>query len=156
MGGMRFFSRAVWALFLALAANAFAEDATFNVMVEYETPDIVRKNVRLAMEAVFAPEEEILDSLKHVPKGGYVYFQAKTSQIKKGSPRKLTYALYDGGKNPIFRKTAYDTEAVPSEYSGLSNLLVIPVYREPKSDVMLARVVTSDGMETLDIDIPVR
>ena len=148
MGGMRIFSRAIWALFLALAANAFAEDATFNVMVEYETPDIVRKNVRLAMEAAFAPEEEILDSLKHV--------QAKTSQIKKGSPRKLTYALYDGGKNPIFRKTAYDTEAVPSEYSGLSNLLVIPVYREPKSDVMLARVVTSDGMETLDIDIPVR
>ena len=184
MGGMKCLSRAVMALVFALAANAFAEDVVamassgdyhqynsrirdvrpsaipedsrFNVMVEYETPELVRKNVRLAMEAEFATEEEILDSLKNIPKGGYIYFQVKTSQIKKGSPRKLTYSLYDGGKKPIFKKTAYDTEAVPSELNGVSNLLVIPVYGNPKSNVMLARVEARDGMETLDIDIPVR
>ena len=195
MGGMRFLSRAVWALFFAFAANAFAndvvatasngatvilhdngrweyhqnnskirdvresaipEDARFNVMVEYERPEQVRKNLRLAMEAAYATEEEIRDSLRTVPKGGYIYFQVKTSQIKKGMPRKLTYSLYDGSKKPIFTKTAYDTEAVPSEQRGVSNLLVVPVYGHPKSNVMLARVQTRDGMETLDIDIPVR
>ena len=164
MGGMSL-SRACTALFFAFVANSFAgdvresaipEDARFNVMVEYETPDLVRKNVRLAMEAEYATEQEILDSLKTVPKGGYIYFQVKTSQIKKGTPRKLTYSLYDGGKKPIFTKTAYDTEAVPSEQRGVSNLLVVPVYGHPKSNVMLARVQTRDGMETLDIDIPVR
>ena len=136
--------------------SAIPEDAKFNVMVEYESPDRVRKNIRLAMEAEFATEEEIKDSLRNVPKGGYVYFQVKTSQIKKGMPRKLTYFLFDGGKDPIFTKTAYDTEAVPSELSGVSNLLVIPVYGRPKSKVMLARVQARDGMETLDIDIPIR
>ena len=136
--------------------SAIPEDAKFNVMVEYETPDRVRKNVRLAMEADFATEEEIRDSLRNVPKGGYIYFQVKTSQIKKGMPRKLTYSLFDGSKKPIFKKTAYDTEAVPSEQRGVSNLLVVPVYGNPKSDVMLARVEARDGMETLDIDIPVR
>ena len=136
--------------------SAIPEDAKFNVMVEYETPERVRNNVRLAMEAEFATEEEIKDSLRKVPKGGYIYFQVKTSQIKKGMPRKLTYSLYDGSKTPIFRKTAYDTEAVPSEQSGVSNLLVVPVYGHPKSDVMLASVEALDGMETLDIDIPVR
>lgn len=165
MGGMKILSRACMALVFAFVANSFAgdvresaipEDARFNVMVEYETPDLVRKNVRLAMEAEYATEQEILDSLKTVPKGGYIYFQVKTSQIKKGTPRKLTYSLYDGGKKPIFKKTAYDTEAVPSEQNGVSNLLVIPVYGQPKSNVMLARVEARDGMETLDIDIPVR
>ena len=184
MGGMRL-SRACVALFFAFAANAFAndvvatasngatvilhdngrweyhqnnskirdvresaipEDARFNVMVEYERPEQVRKNLRLAMEAAYATEEEIRDSLRTVPK----------SQIKKGMPRKLTYSLYDGSKKPIFTKTAYDTEAVPSEQRGVSNLLVVPVYGHPKSNVMLARVQTRDGMETLDIDIPVR
>ena len=136
--------------------SAIPEDAKFNVMVEYENPERIRHNVRLAMEAEFATEEEIKDSLRKVPKGGYIYFQVKTSQIKKGMPRKLTYSLYDGGKNPIFTKTAYDTEAVPSELSGVSNLLVVPVYGRPKSKVMLARVQARDGLETLDIDIPVR
>ena len=136
--------------------SAIPEDAKFNVMVEYENPERIRHNVRLAMEAEFATEEEIKDSLRKVPKGGYIYFQVKTSQIKKGMPRKLTYSLYDGGKNPIFTKTAYDTEAVPSELSGVSNLLVVPVYGRPKSKVLLARVQARDGLETLDIDIPVR
>ena len=136
--------------------EATPEDAKFNVMVEYESPDRVRKNVRLAMEAEYATEQEIRDSLRAVPQGGYIYFQVKTSQIKKGFPRKLTYSLYDGGKKPIFTKTAYDTEAVPSEQRGVSNLLVVPVYGHPKSNVMLARVQARDGMETLDIDIPVR
>jgi hypothetical protein len=136
--------------------SAIPEDAKFNVMVEYEKPEQVRKNMRLAMEAAFATEEEIRDSLRTVPKGGYIYFQVKTSQIKKGMPRKLTYSLYDGSKKPIFTKTAYDTEAVPSEQRGVSNLMVVPVYGYPKSNVMLARVQARDGMETLDIDIPVR
>ena len=61
MGGMSL-SRACTALFFAFVANSFAgdvresaipEDARFNVMVEYETPDLVRKNVRLAMEAEY-------------------------------------------------------------------------------------------------------
>lgn len=136
--------------------SAIPEDAKFNVMVEYESAELARKNVRLAMEAEFATEEEIKDSLRNVPKGGYIYFQVKTSQIKKGMPRKLTYFLYDGGKNPIFTKTAYDTEAVPSDLNGVSNLLVVPVYGRPKSNVLLARVQARDGLETLDIDIPVR
>ena len=180
MGGMKILSRACMALVFAIAANVFAEDvvamasnqnnsrirdvresaipedAKFNVMVEYESPDHVRKNVRLAMEAEYATEQEIRDSLRAVPQGGYIYFQVKTSQIKKGFPRKLTYSLYDGGKKPIFTKTAYDTEAVPSEQRGVSNLMVVPVYGHPKSNVMLARVQARDGMETLDIDIPVR
>ena len=139
-----------------IRTSAIPEDAKFNVMVEYEKPERVRKNMRLSMEAEFATEAEILSAQKKVPQGGYIYFQVKTSQIKKGMPRKLTFFLYDGGKNPIFKKTVYDTEAVPSEQRGVSNLLVVPVYERPKSDVMLARVQARDGMETLDIDIPVR
>ena len=66
--------------------SAIPEDAKFNIMVEYEDPERVRKNVRLSMEADFATEEEIKDSLRKVPKGGYIYFQVKTAQIKKGIP----------------------------------------------------------------------
>lgn len=136
--------------------SAIPEDVKFNVMVEYEKPERIKKNIRLSMEAEYATEEEIMDAQRKVPKGGYIYFQVKTSQIKKGLPRKLTFHIYDGGKNPFFTKTVYDTEALPSEQHGISNLLVVPVYALPKSDVMLARIQARDGMETLDIDIPVR
>ncbi len=136
--------------------DAIPEDAKFNVSVLYESYDKLKKNVRMAMEADLATEEEIKDSLRKVPRGGMVYFQVATSQIKKGMPRELTYMLYDTGKKPIFTKTVSDTEATPSEDRGVSNLLVVPVYSRPKAKVMKARVQMARGNATLDIDIPIK
>ena len=135
--------------------SAVPKDARFEVSVLYESPDKVKKNVRMALEADFATEEEIKDSLRKVPKGGYVYFQVPTKQIKPGLTRELTYSLYDGGKKPIFTKTVRDSEATPSEDSGISNLLVVPVYGRPKSKVMQAKVEDRRNHATLDIDIPI-
>lgn len=135
--------------------DAIPEDAKFNVSVVYESYDKAKKNVRMAMEADFATEEEIKDSLRKVPKGGYIYFQVATQQIKKGMPRELTYMIFDKGKKPIFTKTVPDTEATPSEEHGISNLLVVPVYGRPKAKMLKARVQMAKGNATLDIDIPV-
>lgn len=136
--------------------EAMPEDAKFNVSVLYETPEKIKKNVRLAMEADFATEEEIKDSLRKVPKGGIIYFQVPTKQIKKGLNREFVYSLYDGGKKPIFTKTASETEASPSEDSSVSNLMIVPVYGRPKAKVMKARVESVKGKATLDIDIPIK
>ena len=136
--------------------SAVPKDARFEISVLYESPDKVKKNVRMAMEADFATEEEIRDSLRKVPKGGYVYFQVPTKQIKPGLTRELTYSLYDGGKKPIFTKTVRDSEATASEDAGVSNLLVVPVYGRPKSKVMQAKVEDRRNHATLDIDIPIR
>ena len=135
--------------------SAVPKDARFEVSVLYESPDKVKKNVRMALEADFATEDEIKDSLRKVPKGGYVYFQVPTKQIKPGLPRELTYSLFDGGKKPIFVKTVRDTEATPSEDAGISNLLVVPVYGRIKSKVMQAKVEDRSNHATLDIDIPI-
>ena len=136
--------------------DAIPEDARFNVSVLYESVDKLKKNVRMAMEADFATEEEIKDSLRKVPKGGLIYFQVATEQIKKGMSRTLTYTIYDKGKKPFFTKTVADTEATPSEDHGVSNLLVVPVYSKPKSKVLKARIQTTNGQATLDIDIPIQ
>ena len=135
--------------------SAVPKDARFEVSVLYESPDKVKKNVRMALEADFATEEEIKDSLRKVPKGGFVYFQVPTKQIKPGMVRELTYSLYDGGKKPIFTKTVRDTEATPSEDAGISNLLVVPVYGRVKSKVMQAKVEDRRNHATLDIEIPI-
>jgi len=136
--------------------SAVPKDARFEVSVLYESADKVKKNVRMAMEADFATEEEIRDSLRKVPKGGYVYFQVPTKQIKPGLERELTYYLYDTGKKPIFTKTVRDAEATPSEDAGVSNLLIVPVYGRPKAKVMRAKVEDRKNRATLDIDIPIR
>ncbi len=136
--------------------EAIPEDAKFNVSVLYESADKLKKNVRMALEADFATEEEIKDSLRKVPKGGIIYFQVPTKQIKKGLNREFTYSVYDKGKNPIFTKTVAETEATPSEDSGVSNLLVVPVYGRPKAKVMKARIENRAAKQTLDIDIPIQ
>lgn len=136
--------------------EAMPEDAKFNVTVLYESADKIRKNVRMALEADFATEEEIKDSLRKVPKGGVIYFQVPTKQIKKGLNREFTYSVYDKGKNPIFTKTVAETEATPSEDAGVSNLLVVPVYGRPKAKVMKARIENRAAKQTLDIDIPIQ
>ena len=136
--------------------EAIPEDAKFNVSVLYESADKLKKNVRMAVEADFATEEEIKDSLRKVPKGGVIYFQVPTKQIKKGLNREFTYSVYDKGKNPIFTKTVAETEATPSEDAGVSNLLVVPVYGRPKAKVMKARIENRAAKQTLDIDIPIQ
>ena len=136
--------------------EAIPEDAKFNVSVLYESADKLKKNVRMALEADFATEEEIKDSLRKVPKGGVIYFQVPTKQIKKGLNREFTYSVYDKGKNPIFTKTVAETEATPSEDAGVSNLLVVPVYGRPKAKIMKARIENRAAKQTLDIDIPIQ
>ncbi|MCQ2054833.1 MAG: DUF3157 family protein [Fibrobacter sp.] len=134
--------------------DAIPEDAKFNVSVLYESVDKVKKDVRMAMEADFATEQEIKDSLRRVPKGGIIYFQVPTHQIKKGMVRTLTYTIFDKGKKPFFTTTLPDTEATPSEDRGVSNLLVVPVYAKPKGKVLKAFVKTKKS--SLEIDIPIR
>lgn len=136
--------------------TAIPEDAKFEISIAYESVDKLKKDIRMAMDAEFATEEEIKDSLRSVPKGGIVYFQVPTKQIKPGMPRDLTYYIYDKGKNPIFSKTVRDTEATPSEDKGVSNLLVVPLYARPKVSVLKAKVISESTRSTLEFDIPVK
>lgn len=136
--------------------SAIPEDAKYQVSISYESVDKLKKDIRMAMDADFATEEEIKDSLRKVPMGGIVYFQVPTKQIKKGFVRELTYYIYDTGKNPVFSKTVRDTEATPSEDRGVSNLLVVPLYARPKSKVLKAKVVSESSRSTLEFEIPVK
>ena len=136
--------------------DAIPEDAKFNVSVVYDSYDKLKKDTRMALEADLATEEEIRDSLRRLPKGGMIYFQVATKQIKKGMPRELTYSVFDKGSKPIFKKTVPDSEATPSGEHGISNLLVVPVEKKPKSKLLKARVHMARGNATLDIDIPLR
>ncbi len=135
--------------------SAIPEDAKFEVTIAYESVDQLKKNIRMAMDADFATEEEIKDSLRKVPKGGIVYFQVPTKQIKPGMVRELTYSIYDKGKTPVFTQKARDTEATPSEDRGVSNLMVAPLYARPKSKVLKATVVSESTRSTLEFEIPV-
>ena len=136
--------------------SAIPEDAKFQITISYESVDKIKKDVRMMMEGELATEEEIRDSLRKVPKGGIVYFQVPTEQIKKGLVRELTYSIYDKGKAPIFSQVARDSEATPSESRGISNLLVVPLYAKPKSKVLKAKVVSESAKQTLEFDIPIK
>lgn len=137
--------------------SAIPEDAKFQITIQYESADKIKKDVRMMLEGELATEEEIRDSLRKVPKGGVVYFQVPTSQIKPGFTRELTYYIYDKGKKPIFSQTARDSEAKPTvESSKVSNLMVVPLYAKPKSKVLKAKVVSEAAKQTLEFDIPIK
>jgi hypothetical protein len=137
--------------------SAIPEDAKFQITVQYESANKIKKDIRMMMDGEFATEEEIRDSLRKVPKGGMVYFQVPTSQIKPGYTRELTYYIYDKGKKPIFSQTARDSEAKPTvESSKVSNLMVVPLYAKPKSKVLKAKVVSESARQTLEFDIPIK
>ena len=54
--------------------SAIPEDAKFQITVQYENANKIKKDIRMMMDGEFATEEEIRDSLRKVPKGGMVYF----------------------------------------------------------------------------------
>ena len=137
--------------------SAIPEDAKFQITIQYESANKIKKDIRMMMDGEFATEEEIRDSLRKVPKGGMVYFQVPTKQIKPGFTRELTYYIYDKGKKPIFSKTARDSEATPTpETSSISNLMVVPLYAKPKSKVLKAKVVSESARQSLEFDIPIK
>lgn len=136
--------------------DAIPEDAKFQITVLYESIDKLKKDTRMMLEGEFATEEEIRDSLRKLPKGGIVYFQVPTKQIKPGFVRELVYSIYDKGKKPVFSQRSRDSEATPSESHGVSNLMVAPLYAKPKSKVLKAKVVSESARQTLEFEIPVR
>ncbi len=136
--------------------SAIPEDAKFQITIQYESVDKIKKDVRMMLEGELATEEEIRDSLRKVPKGGIVYFQVPTKQIKPGFVRELTYYIYDKGKKPVFSQTARDSEATPSEDRGVSNLMVVPLYAKPKARVLKAKVVSESAKQTLEFEIPIK
>jgi hypothetical protein len=137
--------------------SAIPEDAKFQITIDYESIDKLKKDVRMMLEGELATEEEIRDSLRKLPKGGIVYFQVPTNQIKKGFVRELTYSIYDKGKSPIFSQTARDSDATPSaETSSVSNLMIVPLYAKPKSKVLKAKVVSEAAKQTLEFEIPIK
>ena len=136
--------------------SAIPEDAKYQITIAYESVDKLKKDTRMMLEGELATEEEIRDSLRKVPKGGIVYFQVPTNQIKKGLVRELTYSIYDKGKNPIFSQTVRDSEATPSDTRGVSNLLVVPLYAKPKAKVLKAKVVSESAKQALEFDIPIK
>lgn len=134
--------------------SAIPEDAKYQISVDYESVDKLKKDVRMAMEADFATEDEIKDSLRKVPKGGIVYFQVPKEQIKPGMVRDMTFYIYDKGKSPIFSQSTSDDRATQSESSKIMNLVVAPLYARPKSNVLKAKAVC--GRETIEFEIPIK
>ena len=54
--------------------SAIPKDMQTTVSIEYESADKLRKDMRMRMEAAFATEENIKDSLRTLPAGGIVHF----------------------------------------------------------------------------------
>ena len=73
--------------------SAIPKDMQTTVSIEYESADKLRKDMRMRMEADFATEENIKDSLRTLPAGGIVHFCVPEAQVHYGNPRTFTYTV---------------------------------------------------------------
>jgi len=131
-------------------------DAKTTISIQYESYAKLRKNLRLALEADLAPEEEILDSLRTLPKGGIIHFCVPTKQLNKRTSRSFTCTIWAGEKKPIYEETISDEAAVASGEVGVSYLLSVPVYGRPKVRNMTVRVENKAGRQSIDFDVPLK
>ena len=133
--------------------SAIPEDVKLVVTVEYEGLEKLKKDMRMRMEADFATEEEIKDSLRTLPKGGIVHFCAPTKQIHKGdAARMFTYTIWVG-KKQVYQDTFSESTAVASETAGVSDLLSVPLYAGIKGEKISARVSEKTGKRSIDFEI---
>lgn len=134
---------------------AIPESVKTTISVTYEGYDKLAKNLRLAMEADLATEEEINDSLRTLPKGGMVHFCIPTEQIDKNNPHDYVYILsYE--KTQLYRSVMSQSKAVDSDEKDISYLLSVPVYKKPKSGHLTARIETVDGKQDVEFDVPIK
>lgn len=135
--------------------SSIPEEAKVNIYVTHESYDKLRKNKRMALEADFAPEEEILDSLRQIPKGGIIHFCVPNKQLKPHAVKTYTYSVWTGGKKPVFQSTVADSDAVPSGEVGVSYLLSVPIHARLKVKTIKASIENKAGRQTLNFDVPV-
>lgn len=134
--------------------SAIPEDMRFQVTIEYESYDKLRKDTEMYLTALEVPPEVIRDSVRAIPRGGIVHFCVPTEQIRKGMPRTFVYSVFDG-KNQVFREAVPDAAARPSGKAGVSYLVSVPLFSRPKAKVLKAQVQSEDRMQTLDFDVPI-
>lgn len=134
--------------------SAVPEDMRFQVTVEYESYDKLRKDTEMYLTALETPLEIIRDSIRAIPRGGIVHFCVPTEQIRKGMPRTFVYSIFDG-KNQVYREAVPDAAAKPSGKAGVSYLVSVPLFSRPKAKVLKASVQSEDRMQTLDFDVPI-
>lgn len=138
-----------------LRPSSIPEEAKVKIYVMHESYEKLRKNKRLELEADFAPEEEILDSLRQIPKGGIIHFCVPTEQLKPHAVKTYTYSVWNGGNKPVFQTTKPDSEVEPSDESGVSYLLSVPIYSRIKVKTIKARIENKAGKQTVDFEVPV-
>ena len=136
--------------------SAIPEDVRFQVTIEYESYETLKKNLKMYLEALETPEDVIKDTLKTLPRGGIVHFCVPTEQIRKGLPRTFIYSVWSDSKTPVFNERVPDSLAIKSEKAGVSYLVSVPVYSKIKKASLKARVQSEDKKQTLDFDVPVR
>ena len=106
--------------------------------------------MRMRMDADFATEEEIKDSLRTLPAGGIVHFCVPESQVHYGNPRTFTYTVWVG-KKQVYKAPVSEAKAVPSETAGVTYLLSVPLFTKIKGKSIKARV--EDAHSSIDFDV---
>ncbi|MBP5248137.1 MAG: hypothetical protein J6Z31_09830 [Fibrobacter sp.] len=130
--------------------SAIPKDMQTTVSIEYESPEKLRKDMRMRMDADFATEEEIKDSLRTLPAGGIVHFAVPESQVHRGNPRTFTYTVWVG-KKQVYKAPVSESQAVPSETAGVTYLLSVPLHSKVKGKSIKARV--EDAYSSIDFDV---
>lgn len=130
--------------------SAIPKDMQTTVTIEYEDASKLQKDMRMRLEADDVSEDVICDSLRTLPAGGIVHFCVPENQVHRGNPRTFTYSVWIG-KKQVYRSQVSESEAVPSETSGISYLLSVPLHTKLRNEHLKARV--EDGLSSIDFDI---
>ncbi len=136
--------------------SAIPEDVKFQVTIQYESYETLRKNTEMYLGALERPESEIQDSVRALPRGGIVHFCVPTNQIRKGLPRTFIYSVWNSGKRPIYSEAVPDSLAKPSGVAGVSYLVSVPIFTKIKKASIKAQVQSENKKQTLDFDVPVK
>jgi len=132
-----------------------ASNEQIQISIKYKSYSWLSKEVRSVLEAEYADEQEIKDSLRFVPKGGLLYFRIEKKYIHPQEARYYTYTIWDSGKKPFFQKDGSDREAVDSDDGGYADLLVLPIQHKPKGKVLKVQVQDRVMKQIWEYEVPI-
>lgn len=101
------------------------------------------KEKRMVLESEELAEAKILDSLKALPKGGFLFVQLPTSLLIKNDPRNFRITVRDHKGKQLVNTDLNESRAQEADEAGLSNLGILPLPAFSRGD--LAIVIEEDG-----------
>lgn len=122
---------------LSLVVPALAYEWATELEIKYRSPEWCANETRMMLEADEIPDSVIVDSLRHLPKGGELDFLLPVGRVPILTSKSLVIRVRNAKGKVIVEQPLDSTKFAPAERNGWYLLLRLPLIVKVEKSLLI-------------------